>query len=114
MKFFIPACGQKITLEKDWTFTLYFERRNSALIEYLKPDTKVGWGSSGDQALEATLPKGTVMTVSRVYIRNGYAGKYNSLTFSALKPGDKKGIRFWAKLDDVNQMEIETPEEHLV
>ena len=113
MKFFVPACGQKITLEKDWTFTLNFEHRNSSLIEHLKPGTKVNWGN-GDQAIEATLPKGTVLTVARVYVRNGYAGKYNSLTFSAILAGRKRSLRFWAKLDDVNQMEIETPEELLV
>lgn len=51
-----------------------------------------------------SLPKGTVLTIDRIYIRKG-AGEYSSLSFWALIPGDKKRFRFWAKLDDVNRIE---------
>lgn len=108
MKLFVPAPGTKLKLTADWTFTLYFERRNEGLIKHFRPDLDIGWGRS-DQSIEVSLPKDTVLTVARVYIRNGYAGKYNSLTFNAKIPGvkGKRTPRFWAKLDDVNEMEID-------
>ena len=109
MRLFVPACGQKMTLNKDWTFTLFFEYRNQTFVNLIKPGAmKSSWGHD-DQAIEATLPKGTVLTVARVYIRNGSAGAYNSLTFNAVRPGEKKSYRFWAKLDDVNTIEVEEP-----
>lgn len=68
---------------------------------------------------KVTLPAGTALRVDRVYIRKG-ASSFSSLSFyieecplDALTPAKKEGgfkkgrRRFWAKLDDVNTMEIE-------
>jgi hypothetical protein len=54
-----------------------------------------------------TLPKGTILRVSRIYIRNG-AQAFDSITFSIKKrKGHKVSGRFWAKLADVNLMEAD-------
>lgn len=108
MKLFVPSCGQKLTLKKDWTFTLFFEYRNFKFVQSIKPEAmKNEWDYDKDEAIMATLPKGTVLTVARVYVRNGDAGEYNSLTFNALQPGKKKGHRFWVKLEDANNIDCE-------
>lgn len=61
-----------------------------------------------------SLPKGTILQVDRIYIRQG-GEKFSSLTFiikespdprllSTKKLFGKQGIRFWAKLVDVNNI----------
>lgn len=144
MKLYIPELGDKLTLDKDWTFTLEVECRNQifyhlpylaklaatikqkypgwemdsyidymgdAIIKY----TKTGYTKRIDAKpligiIRITLPKGTVLTVDRVYIRKG-ASEFSSITFriaSTTHPdlAGKKKNRFWAKLADVNTMEI--------
>lgn len=51
-----------------------------------------------------TLPVGTYLKVDRVYIRKG-AKDFSSVTFWCQKPGYKKKYRFFAKLEDVNNIE---------
>lgn len=50
-----------------------------------------------------TLPTGTNLKVDRVYIRKG-AKDFSSITFFMVLP-EKKSVRFWAKIPDVNTME---------
>ena len=67
------------------------------------------------QQLGITLPAGTELTVRRIFIRQG-ARDFDSMTFTAtippLKPAPRgkvakpKSVRFWAKLDDCNTMEV--------
>ena len=65
--------------------------------------------------MDATLPVGTILTVDRIYIRgrSASAESFNYVTFRISQgemPGKKwKGaIRFWAKLDDLNdELEFE-------
>lgn len=54
--------------------------------------------------LNVTLGAGTELLVDRVYIRKG-AKDFSSLSFF-IKNGPYKGARFWAKLNEVNQMEV--------
>lgn len=60
-----------------------------------------------EENLEPTcLPKGTKLKVDRIYIRKGKGmSDYSSLTFYAQLPGEKKKIRFFAHLTDVNTIE---------
>jgi len=111
MKIFIPAVGTKLRLTKDWEFSLFFEHRNFKMVNYLSPGAmKSPWAYGDDESLAATLKAGTILIVDRVYIRSGPASAYNSLTFRTGDAKDyfgKKGLRFWAKLDDVNTMDAE-------
>lgn len=77
------------------------------------------------KSLEITLPAGTVLAVDRIYIRKG-ASDYSSITFYAKelgevtiqgrrwygnsKPKKKKSLRFWAKLEDCNNIVFEKVE----
>ena len=56
----------------------------------------------------ATLPKGTVLAIDRIYIRKG-AKEYNSVTFFVRETTipHKKQLRFWVSLPDANRMVIE-------
>ena len=52
-----------------------------------------------------TLPVDTELNVQRIYIRVGQNG-FDSVTFCAKHKDGLKG-RFWAKLNDVNTIEME-------
>jgi hypothetical protein len=84
MKLNIPALGTKIMLLEDWRFTLYHEYRNSTLIEALGIKFS-GWRENRGLATSAAcVPKGTVLTIDRIYIRKG-AADFNSVTFTIPK-----------------------------
>lgn len=119
MKLFIPPIGSKLILSKPWTFGLYSERRNDTLIQKLRdtghniPERAVDpnnpWASHYTSQLlcDFTLLAGTQLSVSRIYIRQGNK-EYDSVSFNISTKVNGKSVkgRFWAKLDDVNQMEI--------
>lgn len=98
----IPELKDIIELAEDWTFTLHEERRNVAMWALMVPgyDAKK-WYIPNPQSMEVTLAAGTQLVVDRIYIRAGSAS-FNSVTFRAKI--DKKSIRFWAKLKDVNKI----------
>jgi len=117
---FIPNCKTELVLTEDWTFELYYESRNDALLKCfgfypLDQERGGGWwryvqdGSRYPRTLRkatVTLLAGTIMRVDRVYIRQGTTDTYDSLTFWIKKRSKKQTIngRFWAKLADVNRM----------
>lgn len=99
---YIPSIGDHLELAEDWTFQLYRESRNE--------EAGFKWGLWGTQwefehkevGVRHTLPAGTRLSISRIYIRQG-AKDYDSVTFFAI--GDRKlSARFWVKLADANQM----------
>lgn len=135
MKLYIPEIGSEIRLISDWTFNLYNEDRNSTLMEVTNDPRKTTW--SGDHqfgAIPCTIPAGAVLKIDRIYIRKGL-GEYSSLTFlwKGMRTNPKnvlrgmrqimgpaswvdshyevkkpaRPVRFWAKLDDVNNIEFD-------
>lgn len=113
MKVYIPTVGTELELASPWKFKLYDEDRNSAWIDklqarrmvpILKPRTNY---SSVPVLCEFTLPPGTKLKVSRIYIR-GHARNFDSVTFTSSFEYANTIIkgRFWAKLADVNTMEV--------
>lgn len=68
-----------------------------------------GWGANGDYIV-GVLPRGLVLTINRIYIRQGKSD-YDSITFSVPQKlnNEFKGVygRFWAKLSDVNRLQFE-------
>ena len=106
MKMYIPEIGDKLELTKDWTFQLYHEHRNVKLLEHFGITPKLSYGTDLDKD-EVTLPKGTVLKVDRIYIRKG-GSPFSSVSFWAegIKGHDKRGARFWAKLNDCNNIEF--------
>lgn len=103
---FIPDVGTVIKLTKDWTFSLRHEYRNSSLLKAAGLSLNNSeYGA--DKLTPFSIPKGTELVVDRVYIRRGLR-EFSSITFhvksSPLKELNKKGIRFWAKLNDVNNI----------
>jgi hypothetical protein len=116
MNIFIPTIGTVFTLEKPWIFSIYAEKRNNRFIEELRgcgmdiPQEKKSdawWYSSGAALLsEVALPVGTVLTVNRIYIRQGNK-EFDSVSFmvKTIVNGIKIKGRFWVKLSDVNTIE---------
>lgn len=64
-----------------------------------------------ERVATVSFPKGTILTVDRIYIRK-WASDYSSISFYAkhIELG-KKRVRFWAKLNDVNNIDCEIIEE---
>lgn len=83
-------------------------------------DLNIKWldsvGAVKTNELEITLEKGAVLTVDRIYIRKGAKDfssisfwlKYDSITIPSryTRKETKRGIRFWAKLNDCNNIEF--------
>ncbi len=113
MKFYIPEIGDKLKLTKPWTFDLYDEYRNDGLIDLMSlhpNETRRRYVRDRLRVWQVTLPAGTILKISRIYIRQG-ASEYSSIKFhldkeSAGFPKKGKMARFWAKLADVNQIEF--------
>jgi hypothetical protein len=111
MNLFVPDVGAKLVLKENWDLILYDEYRNESLIKNLG-FTRGSYGQTDRNHL-ITIPKDTILTVKRVYIRQGLS-QYSSLTFAISKKDspDKRfcGVRFWASLNDVNQIKFELKE----
>lgn len=110
MKFFIPEIGFKFKLTKDCEVRLFHEHRNKTAFHNfnIKLDTnKINCFE------KVTIPAGAILDVDRIYIRNG-ADDFSSLTFVWSNPKvggkmffGKSGVRFWIKLEEVNNFEFE-------
>jgi hypothetical protein len=76
-----------------------YSKYQTMIVSYIKcnPDKING-------AFKVTLPAKTELGVDRVYIRKG-ARDFSSLSF-IIKNGKFKGARFWAKLQDVNCIDV--------
>lgn len=131
---FIPNTKTELVLKAPWSFRLYEETRNMGLVKSLgvsyPPWPRDPWNHYVDGArpsVMVTFPTGTVLKVARVYIRQGTADSYDSLTFTVKRTtatganGKPVKGRFWAKLGDINgKMDAEayfgeavTPEESI-
>jgi len=114
--FFIPDIGTRVKLTKDWTFRLFEESRNYYLWQALGlKQCNRSWRYDNPMTeKKVVINAGSVLKVNRLYIRQG-AKEYSSVTFNLQKGSEvngdavmfkKKGCRFWAKLSDVNKMEV--------
>lgn len=73
--------------------------------------------SKGVHSIPITLPVGTVLKVDRIYVRKG-SSDFSSLSFTTKSFGSvdtltwnnkpaKRGVRFWARLSDCNNIEFD-------
>jgi hypothetical protein len=113
MQLYIPNIGERITLAADWTFRLFNERRCQPFDDCPAPAQIVDNPTYFlSQVKHCTLPAGTVLLVDRVYLRQGL-DEFASISFRIVSTAApwvaKQRKRFWAKLDDVNQMQIVPP-----
>lgn len=82
------------------------QRLNTELYHYLLSKT------GGNIFVEVELPIGTILSIDRIYIKKGLSD-FNSITFYAKnlensgKGKKPKALRFWAKLEDCNNIEFE-------
>lgn len=122
MRLFIPELGTQVILTEDWTFDLHFERRNETFGKKMGltaphnpkyPDWKgFNWWQADSPPVAVTLPVGTILTVNRIYVRQGNKA-FSSVTFSAKIPnptgkGKPKGMgRFWVKLAAANTIDCD-------
>lgn len=101
MRMYIPEIGDVIKLAEPWEFNLFGEYRNASLIEHFGLEMRTSrYGELESQLV--TLPKGTELSIDRVYIRRG-AKEFSSVTFNFRKHKGGR-VRFWVKLSDVNKM----------
>ena len=108
-KVFIPTIGTLLKLSKDWMPSIYLEYRNMKLLSSVFPDKEEYksryYGRGAEFISSICFPKGTILKVSRIYVRVG-ASDYDSVTYTVVKSSRKDlNGRFWVKLADANQME---------
>jgi hypothetical protein len=119
---------------KDWlgkrNYNDYFQARKKAELEnkeyqqYLIDSEKYrnDMKTKSVDGITVTLPKGTILSIDRLYIRKG-SSDYSSITFYAKNLGEVviksmyskkttkiKSPRFWAKLSECNNIEFESTE----
>ena len=106
MKLYVPEIGDKLKLTSDWWFKLHYEYRNASLINRYLPDKFAH--SIREREVDFPLLAGSVLEVDRIYIRKGNS-EYSSITFKLISTPSEtvKGVRFWAKLKDCNNIEFE-------
>lgn len=107
-KLFIPKIGTILILSRQWKFFLYNEERNSSIMSLvgLHPSLQ------SEDVRWLVLPIGTKIKVDRIYIRQNYED-FDSVTFRLIALPDElpvHGVRFWAKLQEVNDIEYEIEE----
>lgn len=105
MKLFIPVVGTRLALLSPATVSLKNKEQNTRFVQALSAES--------GESVTLTLPRGTVLTVDRVYIRQGDAPEYNSLTFKVLA-NESAGIpsgRFFLHVDVVNTLNVEVVQE---
>jgi hypothetical protein len=93
--------GTRLALLSPATVSLKNKEQNTRFVQALSAES--------GESVTLTLPRGTVLTVDRVYIRQGDAPEYNSLTFKVLA-NQKAGIpsgRFFLHVDVVNTLDVE-------
>ncbi len=118
MKLFIPAVGYRIRLTQDWSFNLYTEHRNKTMFDARGLKFEDHWGGYRDKmkSVPVSVDSGTILEVDRVYVRTMSKSAttkeddYDSVTFKVVGAATK--IRFWAKLEDVNNIDYELPPDH--
>lgn len=122
MRLFISTIGDTLALAADWAFDLFGEYRNHDVRQQLGLSLSVSRWDAGERSDRVTLPAGTVLRVDRIYIRKG-VGDFDSVTFWIVDSPDKRLVpkgrggtaergrrmRFWAKLADVNRIELDAP-----
>lgn len=124
MKFFVPACGDRITLTKSWAFDLYLESRNMkfAVERGLASSINPQWDPKGFDYMKvrASVPAGTVLECDRIYIRIfsksaiSNAIDYDSITWKVISNGKAaKGSRFWVKLLDTYSIDFKLKDDSL-
>lgn len=126
--FHMPSLGDTLVLAADWTFTVVNDSRNRLLIDWAglasvpsnvysyfplgtgQYDVTRNWHELRATTRAVTLPKGTVLTIDRIYLRKG-SKEYDSVTFRGAIPGAKRKVRFFARLADVNRIVMEDAHE---
>lgn len=108
----IPSVGTRLELDQDWHFSLYDEYRNDKFWDaynsvYKQTEKRKiynRWEGRKEDFLDVILPKDTILTIDRIYIRKGKEN-FDSITF-IVKSCPVKSIkgRFWVKLEDVNKL----------
>ncbi len=127
MKLYIPTVGDSIILTADWLVNIHNEDRNETIMELFNDNRKMvsRWSNDTTEERQYMIPAGETLKIDRIYIRKGQ-GDFDSVTFLWVGnsipaktvqetnwKGDtfdrrvpKKPIRFWAKLDCVNNIEF--------
>lgn len=109
MKVWIPRCGDAVSLLQPWTLWLHYEHRNVGVYDMVEPRPGAGdrFYRRDVKPVSWTVPAGTELVFDRVYIRQNN-DEFASVTFIVKEHPDDSfvGERFWAKLDDVNNLDV--------
>ena len=106
MKMLIPVCGDKIKIAKKVDLELKNIAQNTNFLK--KYDEKLGNVQQIDKKKHyITLEKNTILTIDRVYVRQGDNAEYNSITFKVNNNKNLPNGRFFLPVNIVNELEID-------
>lgn len=116
LRLMVPEIGTQLLLSQDWKFRLYQETRNSSVISLFnlfEGRIRSPFHEPTPEPEKVKILGGSILVVDRIYVRQQLKG-YSSLSFFLQPQGRlqyknriaivSKRMRFWAKLEDVNQI----------
>ena len=111
MKLFIPPLGTRLRLTEDWSFSLLCEERNKRLWDLVTGRAsmdRIPLLHRRGQSAHVHLHKGDVLTVDRIFIREG-SSNYDSVTFKGTIMHNVvyHKVRFWVRLMWANEINCE-------
>lgn len=103
---YIPEVNDKIKLTHDLSVQIKDEYRNRKFLEnYLEAHPSIK--PEKDKSLKIVIPKGVILTFSRIYVRQGDSSDYNSITFTTDKSSNFVKGRFFITLAEANNIQYE-------
>ncbi len=110
MRLRIPKTGDAARLTADWQFRLHIDQRNASCHNVMQGSShwaKTNWSAWNEGPF--LLPAGAEVVFDRIYIRQD-KDEFASVTFIIKDHptrDDLVGERFWVKLEEANQLELE-------
>jgi hypothetical protein len=107
-----PTAAFKLSKAQNWAvqannFRRWYGRAATLADEQAYMESEWRFTMEGRELDTHTFPAKSVLIVDRIYIRQGQ-DDYDSVTFRSKYQQTGFGkVRFWAKLDDVNTMQVE-------
>lgn len=102
----IPVVGDVIKLKKDTSFDLKNVRQNNNFLKKIE-DSMGNVNQINKNKHHISIKKGTLLTIDRVYIRQGDSSDFNSITFKISNDENLPNGRFFITVEEANTLDIE-------
>lgn len=106
MKILIPIVGDKIKINKNTDIVLKNISQNVIFLKkYDEKEINIKQFNKNEHNI--LIPKDTVLTIDRVYIRQGSSSEYNSITFKVNGDDNLPNGRFFISIAEANKLDAD-------